>query len=77
MNPIESFAITMILGVLNQAIKNPASKAAMSEQLLGLASDIAITYGYTLQPPATLATQPGNPNPAAFVPGGATRPISS
>ena len=55
MNPLEQFAITIVLGVLQTVVKNPTSKAALQGQLLGVATDIAASYGYTLTPPATPA----------------------
>jgi hypothetical protein len=53
MSFLEQFAITVILGVLQAVIKNPASKAELQAQLIGIATDIAAVYGYTLTPPAT------------------------
>lgn len=50
MNFLEQLAINVILGVLQQVIKNPAKKAEMRAILLGLADDIDISYGLT--PPA-------------------------
>lgn len=55
MNPLEQFAITIVLGVLNTVIKNPAHKAALQSQLLGVADDIYETYGVT-PPPRPTAT---------------------
>jgi hypothetical protein len=52
MSFLEQFAIQIILSVLQATIKNPASKAALQTQLIGVASDIAEVYGYTLTPPA-------------------------
>lgn len=54
MNALEQFAITIILGVLQTVVKNPASKAALQAQLLGVATDIAASYGYTLTAPPTI-----------------------
>jgi hypothetical protein len=45
MNPLESFAITMILGMLQTTVKNPAHKAALETQLVGLADMIYAAYG--------------------------------
>jgi hypothetical protein len=55
MNFLEQFGITMILGVLQDVIKNTGLKAALQSQLLGIATDIANLYGYTLTPPGGLA----------------------
>lgn len=61
MNWLEQFAVTIVLGILQQVIKDPATKAELQEQLLGIATDIAATYGYTLTPiSGTLATPTGN-----------------
>lgn len=49
LNPLEQFAITMILGTLQTVVKNPAHAAALKGQLLFLADDIYMTYG--IQPP--------------------------
>jgi hypothetical protein len=53
MSILEQFAITILLGVLQLVIKNPAAKAELQEQLLGIAADIFAAYGQT--PPATAA----------------------
>lgn len=50
MNPLEAFGISLVLGVLQQVVKNPAHAATMKEILLGLAADIYTTYG--IVPPA-------------------------
>jgi len=52
MNNIEQLAITFILNVLAEVIKDPAKKAQLQTQLIGIAGDIATLYGYTLTPPA-------------------------
>jgi hypothetical protein len=54
MSWLEEFAITMILGILNQVIKDPAKKAELQGALLGLAADIYAAYG---QVPPTGTTQ--------------------
>jgi hypothetical protein len=54
MSWLEQFAITIVLGVLNQVIKDPTKKAALQSVLLGLANDIYESYG--IVPPATAAT---------------------
>lgn len=48
MNPLEQFAITMVLGIIQTAVKNPAHKAALQNQLVGLATDIFEEYGMTV-----------------------------
>lgn len=50
MNWLEQFAITIVLGILQQVIKNPAKKAELENVLVGLATDIFVSYGLT--PPA-------------------------
>lgn len=50
MNTLEQFAITMVLGILQSVIKNPAHSTALKTQLLGIAADIYTSYGIT--PPA-------------------------
>lgn len=54
-NPLEQFGIMMILGALQVTVKNPASKTAMQNQLLGLANDIYSEYGMTPPPQAVAA----------------------
>lgn len=54
LNPLESFAINMVLGVLQSVIKNPAHSAALENQLVGVANDIYMTYGLT--PPVAAVT---------------------
>jgi hypothetical protein len=56
LNPLETMAITMVLGALQMAIKNPAHKAALQSQLVGLATDIFQAYGMTV--PAAPAPAP-------------------
>ena len=53
MNFIIEFAINIILGLLQQVVKNPAKKAALQNDLIGVATSIAETYGYTLVPPSS------------------------
>jgi hypothetical protein len=55
MNPLESFAITMVFGILQTTIKNPAHKALLETQLVGIADMIYSTYGMTspVAPPVT------------------------
>lgn len=60
MNPLEQFAVTIVLGVLNTVVKNPAHKAALQNQLLGVADDIYLTYGMT-PPTRTAAVPSGQP----------------
>lgn len=45
MNPLEQFAITMVLGIVQTTIKNPAHKSAVQNQLVGLATTIFEEYG--------------------------------
>lgn len=53
-NPLESFAITMVLGILQTSIKNPAHKVALQGLLVGLATDIFVEYGMVpFVPPAS------------------------
>jgi len=52
MSLLEHMAISMILGILSSTVKNPAHAAQLQTQLLGVASEIASLYGYTLTPPA-------------------------
>lgn len=58
MNSLESFAITMVLGVLQTVIKNPAHKAALESQLVGIADQIYMTYGLPVPAPASSAPAP-------------------
>jgi hypothetical protein len=60
MNPLESFGITIVLGILQTVIKNPAHKAALEHQLVGIADQIYMTYGK--MPPAPA------PEPTATAP---------
>ena len=59
MNALESFAITIIMGILQTVVKNPAHAAELEGQLVGVATQILSTYGYTVvapvAPPATAA----------------------
>lgn len=62
MNPLEQFAFTIVLGVLQTVVKNPAHAAMLKTQLTGLADDIYTSYGMTpptpaAQPAATAATK--------------------
>lgn len=55
MNPLEMFAITMVLGLVQQTVKNPVHAAQMRNQLVGVADQIYMAYGLTpasLQAPA-------------------------
>lgn len=45
MNPLESFAITMVLGIIQSTVKNPAHKLALESQLIGIADLIYTEYG--------------------------------
>jgi hypothetical protein len=54
MSFLEQWAITMVLGILNSVVKNPAHKAALQNQLVGIANDIYASYG--LVPPSQPAT---------------------
>jgi hypothetical protein len=57
MNPLEQFAITMVLGIIQSTVKNPTHKAAVQTQLVGLATDIFEEYGMTVpEVPAAVAT---------------------
>jgi hypothetical protein len=47
MNPLESFGITLALGMLVQVVKNPTHAAALEKQLTGLADMIYEAYGIT------------------------------
>ena len=53
MNALESFAITILMGVLQSVIKNPAHKAAVQNQMVGISTEILMAYGYTVTPPPT------------------------
>jgi hypothetical protein len=53
MNWLEQFAITIVLGILQQVIKDPTKKAALQTVLVGVANDIYASYG--LVPPAAPA----------------------
>jgi len=56
LNPLEAVAISIIIGSLQQVIKNPAHAALLKETLLAVANDIYATYGLTAP-----ATQSGTP----------------
>ena len=56
MNALESFAITILMGVLQSVIKNPAHKAAVEGQMTGIATEILEAYGYTVTPPPASPT---------------------
>lgn len=58
MNALESFAITVIMGILQQVVKNPAHAAAVEGQLVGVATQILETYGYTVTAPPASPTSP-------------------
>jgi hypothetical protein len=45
LNPLEAMAITLVLGMLQNVVKNPQHKAALQIQLLGVADDIYLAYG--------------------------------
>jgi hypothetical protein len=47
---LEQLAISVLLGVLHQVVKNPVKAAVVKVHLLGLADDIYVSYG--LVPPA-------------------------
>jgi len=51
MNQLEAFAITMVLGILQSTVKNPAHKAALQSQLIGVADDIYAAYGMNVPVP--------------------------
>jgi uncharacterized membrane protein len=55
MNVLESFAVTIVMGILQQVVKNPAHAAAVKGQLVGVATEILATYGYTVTPPTVPA----------------------
>ena len=55
MNPLETFAITMVLGIVQSTVKNPQHAAILKTQLIGVADQIYMTYGLvpaSLAPPA-------------------------
>jgi hypothetical protein len=56
MNPLESFAITMVFGTLQIVVKNPAHKAALEHQLIGLADSIYSAYGIPVPMPTAPAS---------------------
>lgn len=55
MNVLESFAISILMGVLQSVIKNPAHKAAVQNQMVGIASEILAAYGYTVASPSAVS----------------------
>lgn len=56
MNALEALAISVILAVLQQTVKNPSTSAEVKAQLTSVASEILETYGYTVTaPPAVPA----------------------
>ncbi len=57
MNPLETMGISMVLAALQSVVKNPQHKAALQNQLIGVANDIYTAYGMT--PPALPATATG------------------
>lgn len=73
MNTLEQFGITILLGVLQTVVKNPAHAATLEAQLVGIANDIYTSYGLTppvqpstaTAPTAATATQPPSTAPAA------------
>lgn len=44
-NQLEAFAITMIIGIIQSTVKNPAHKVALESQLVGVADMIFASYG--------------------------------
>lgn len=44
---LEHFAITVILGLLQQVVKNPQKRIELQDTLLGVADDIYMAYGKT------------------------------
>jgi hypothetical protein len=55
MSWLEQFAITIVLGVLQQVIKDPSKKAALQSVLIGVANDIYTTYGMVPPSPVVQA----------------------
>lgn len=64
---LEQFAISIILGILQQIIKDPTKKAELQAVLIGIAGDIATEYGYTLTPPTTQLPLFPTPNAAESI----------
>ena len=58
MSWLEQFAITIVLGILQQVVKNPAKKAELKDVLVGVANDIYASYGI---PPAAPVASPASP----------------
>ena len=54
MNTLETFAITIVMGILQTVVKNPAHKAAVQAQLVGVATEILAAYGYTVTAPPSI-----------------------
>jgi hypothetical protein len=50
---LEQFAITMVFGVLQMVIKDPALSAKLKSQLVGIANDIYMAWGLALPIGAT------------------------
>lgn len=65
MNPLEAFAITLVLGTLQTVVKNPAHRAALQSQLVGLADDIYTSYGLTVPSPSAANDAGKVPAPAS------------
>lgn len=55
---LEQLAISVIIGILQQVVKNPTHAAELESILVGLANDIYETYGLT--PPAPAPTPAGS-----------------
>lgn len=69
-NPLEMMAITMMMGVLQTTVKNPAHAAALKGQLVGIAEQIFMAYGMPLPvDPATQIAAPVAAPVAAQIPG--------
>jgi hypothetical protein len=47
MSWIEEMAVSILLGVLHQVVKNPAKAAAVKAAMLGLADEIYASFGVT------------------------------
>ena len=58
MNPLEMFAVTMVLGLVQQVVKNPVHAAQLQNQLIGIADQIYIAYGRTPAAAPSLPTVP-------------------
>lgn len=55
MSWLEEMAISVLLGALQQFVKNPAKKEAMKKVLLDIAGEIYMEYGLTPPAPPTTA----------------------